>query len=231
MTTTNFIIKELTLSAGFVENLSFLSPFSSNISTMRSAVHTANFFPSGDQATAVTLTHDSLACVIDSMNFNCISSTTYLPRIEINDNNQSLHKHMDEFSFYRILPFSCQPVIIRCDGHSTNSSVYIPHWIYIHNGLMDALVLLVSAGEQCSSFLCTYDDSRGPCPYPCSARVSINRLCSKLQFLCAVRVVSNVPAAAGVFPPTSSSSFLFLLIPLLLLLLLLSLILILLLKG
>lgn len=40
-------------SAGFVENLSLLSPFSSNSRTTLSAVDTANFTLLGDQANAV----------------------------------------------------------------------------------------------------------------------------------------------------------------------------------
>lgn len=62
-----------TLSAGFVENLSFFTPFSSKSMTTLSAVQTASFFPFGAQQMAVTLHKPGLdGCAIDSKNFNCI---------------------------------------------------------------------------------------------------------------------------------------------------------------
>jgi hypothetical protein len=58
------------LSAGFVENLSFFTPFSSNIITVRSDVHIANFLPLGAQQMAVTLVIPSLGWLIDVRYFN-----------------------------------------------------------------------------------------------------------------------------------------------------------------
>lgn len=61
-----------TLSAGFVENLSFLTPFSSNMTTILSVVHIARRLPFGAQHTAVTFTQPGFGCVRDSIYFSCI---------------------------------------------------------------------------------------------------------------------------------------------------------------
>ena len=65
-------MRSLTLSAGFVENLSFLTPFSSNITTILSVVHIARRLPLGAQQTAVTFTQPGFGCVRDSMYLSCI---------------------------------------------------------------------------------------------------------------------------------------------------------------
>jgi hypothetical protein len=60
-------VQRLTFSAGFVENLSFRAPFSSNINTSLSVVQIASFLAFGAQHTAVTFTIPVLGGVKDSI--------------------------------------------------------------------------------------------------------------------------------------------------------------------
>lgn len=62
----------LTLSIAFVANLSLRAPFSSNIKTNFSVVHTANFLAFGDQHIAVTFTIPGLGGINDSICLSCM---------------------------------------------------------------------------------------------------------------------------------------------------------------